>query len=97
MDKLQDKPFALIGVNGLPHQPGGLKAVMAGENLNWRSFDDDDGEIWKQWNSPATPAYCLIDHQGTIRHKWTGNPGEKTLDAILDKLIAEAEQAAPAK
>ena len=69
---------------------------MEEEKLNWRSFADD-GDIWKQWNSPGTPAFYLIDHQGIIRHKWTGNPGEKTLDAILEKWIAEAEQAAAEK
>ena len=80
----------------MTHEPGQLKAVMKEENITWRSFDDD-GEIWEQWNSPATPAYYLMDHQGIIRHKWTVNPGEKTLDAILEKRIAAAEQAAAAK
>jgi hypothetical protein len=26
-----------------------------------------------------------------IRYKWVGSPGEKAIDATLDKLIAEAE------
>ena len=68
---------------------------MEKENLNWRSFADD-GEIWKKWNSPGTPTYYLMDHQGIIRHKWTGNPGKKTLDAIVKKLVAEAAAAAAA-
>src|SRR5260370_41263401 len=29
----------------------------------------------------------VIDHKGVIRHKWVGSPGEKAIDAALDKLI----------
>jgi hypothetical protein len=43
--------------------------------------------------TPATPTFYIIDHQGTIRRKWTGNPGHKTIDTALDKLIQEAERA----
>jgi hypothetical protein len=65
---------------------------MTRENINWRTFDDR-GAIHTQWNSPATPAYYVIDHQGIIRRKWVGKPGEKSVDTTLDELIQEAEQA----
>jgi hypothetical protein len=84
--KLKDKPFALIGVNIVAHKPGELKAVVEKENLNWRSFDDD-GTIARKWNSPPTPAFYVLDAQGTIRHKWIGHPGEEVIDAALEKLL----------
>ena len=93
---MKDKPFALIGVNGWQHDPNELKQVMVKENLNWRSFAGQ-GAINRQWNSPATPAFYVIDHEGTIRRKWVGSPGEKSLDAALAKLIQEAEETAPPK
>jgi hypothetical protein len=90
---LKDKPFALVGVNSWPHEPGELKKVMTKEKLNWRSFDGDDA-INRQWNSLATPAFYIVDHTGTIRRKWVGKPGEKPIDAALEKLIRVAEEAA---
>ena len=80
----------MLGVNPLAHTPEALKEVMDTQKLNWRSFADD-GSIAKQWNSPPTPAYYVIDHKGVIRHKWTGHPGEKTMDTALEKLVREVE------
>jgi hypothetical protein len=91
--KLENKPFALIGVNSWTHEPGELKQAMTKEQINWRSFDDS-GAINAQWNSPYTPAYYLMDHKGIIRGKWAGKPSEKSIDAVLEKLIQEAERAA---
>jgi len=68
-----------------------LKEVMEKENLNWWSFADD-GTISRSWNSPATPAFYVLDHKGVIRHKWIGHPGEKAIDSALEKLIQEAEK-----
>jgi peroxiredoxin len=87
--ELQGKPFALIGVNVNAYDAKQLKAVMVKENLNWRSTADQ-GAIAEKWNSPGTPVYYVIDPAGVIRYKWVGNPGEKALDAALDKLIQQA-------
>ena len=62
---------------------------MDKENLNWRSFAGGRA-ISKKWNA-ATPDYYVIDHTGVIRYKWVGNPGEKAIDAALEKLIQQAE------
>ncbi|MBL69092.1 MAG: hypothetical protein CMO74_11680 [Verrucomicrobiales bacterium] len=94
MNQLKGKPFALIGVDVFRHEPKTLKAVMVKEKLNWRSFADS-GEIVRQWNYPATPTFYVIDHQGIIRHKWVGHPGEKTIDLALKKLISVAEKNRP--
>ena len=80
----------MLGVNILPHTPEELKEVMDANKLSWRSFADD-GSIAERWNSPATPSFYIIDHLGLIRHKWIGHPGEETIEAALEKLIAEVE------
>ena len=64
---------------------------MEKNKLNWRSFADQ-GTIIAKWNKPGTPTYYVLDPRGIIRHKWVGNPGEKALDAALDRLIEEAEK-----
>ena len=77
-----------------PYEPGKLKEVMERDKLNWRSIADD-GTVADKWNQPGTPLYYLIDPQGTIRGKWVGYPGQKALDAALEKLIHEAESNRP--
>jgi hypothetical protein len=72
-----------------------LRDIMDKQMLPWRSFVDAGnagaGPIATRWNLSATPTFYVIDHQGVIRHKWAGPPGEKILDAALDKLIKAAE------
>jgi peroxiredoxin len=85
----------LIGVNISGHDAKELKEVVDKENLTWRSFADAGalgrGGIATRWNLSGTPTLYVIDHMGMIRHKWVGGPGEKAIDAALDKLIKEAE------
>ena len=64
---------------------------MTEERINWRSFADD-GTITRHWNAPATPTFYVVDHTGMIHRKWVGNPGGKTIDVALEKLIREAEE-----
>ena len=90
MTKLQGKPFALIGVSR--GDPPKVKKATQKNDLNWRSFADDES-ITAAWNFPSTPAYYVIDHKGIIRQKWIGGtPGPKALDAKIEKLIKEAEE-----
>ena len=87
---MQEKPFALIGVNTNNSEAKKLKDVMDKEQLPWRSFVAQ-GAINAKWNDPGTPTYYVIDPKGVIRYKWLGNPGEQALDTALEKLINEAE------
>jgi len=95
---LEDKPFAVVGVNTNGYDAKKLKEVMGQEKLNWRSFAEARdpegglGTIASQFNLAGTPTLYLIDHRGVIRHKWLGSPGEKALDAAIDKLVKEAEK-----
>ena len=84
------RPFALLGINQHHEKPDTLKAVMRKENLPWRTFVGR-GQIARAWNSPPTPTYYLIDHAGVIRQKWVGNPGTKTMDSAIEKLVRDVE------
>ena len=86
---MKDQPFALIGVNVNGFETKNLKERMDKEKMNWRSFAHQEA-INAQWN-PSTPGYYVLDPKGVIRHKWVGAPGEKAIDAALEKLINEAE------
>jgi peroxiredoxin len=94
--KLKDWPFALIGVHIGGSTAKQLKQVVEKEKITWRSFVDAGnagaGPIATKWNLSATPTFYVIDHKGVIRHKWAGAPGEKVIDAALEKLIKMAEE-----
>jgi hypothetical protein len=72
-----------------------LKDVVKKENLTWRSFADPgtagQGPIAARWNLTNTPTLYVLDPRGVIRYKWVGGPGEKAIDAALDKLMKEIE------
>jgi hypothetical protein len=91
---LKGEPFALVGVHVGGSTVKQLRAITEKENLPWRSFADvgdaGAGPIATKWNFSATPTLYLIDHKGVIRYKWTGPPGEKVLDAAIEKLIKAA-------
>jgi hypothetical protein len=92
---LKDKPFVLIGVHVGGSNVKQLKDVMEKEKITWRSFVDagnaGTGDIATKWNLSATPTFYVLDHKGVIRYKWAGPPGEKIVDAALDKLIKMAD------
>ena len=96
MTNLKDKPFALVGVHVGGSTVKELKEIMDRAKLPWRSFVDlgnaGTGAIATKWNQSATPTFYVIDHKGIIRYKWTGAPGEKVMDAALEKLIEAAEK-----
>ena len=91
MTHLKDKPFALIGIHVGGLNSKELKKVMENNKISWRSFVDAGnagaGPIATKWNLSATPTFYVIDHKGAIRYKWGGAPGERLVDAALDKLI----------
>jgi hypothetical protein len=93
--KLENKPFALVGVNSDTDLKG-MKEVLEKEQITWRSFWNGEkgtgGPISAEWNVHGWPTLVLIDHKGVIRHRWSGGPGEGKLDAEIDKLIEEAEK-----
>src|SRR5262249_55539551 len=89
--KLNEKPFALIGVNTNTSDPKKLNAIMDKENMNWRSFVIQEA-INASWNKPGTPMYYVIDPHGVIRYKWFGSPGAKAIDTAVEKLMHEAKR-----
>ena len=96
--RLQGKPFALVGING-DDDPKAIQEQSKKHGVTWRSFKNSQGPDGKEladlWNLQGWPTLYLIDHQGTIRKKWLGSPGDKILDKEIDNLVKEAEKAEP--
>ena len=89
VEKLKDKPFALLGVNSDPRETA--KKAVEEENLAWRSWWDGGttgGPIATKWNVMGWPTVYVLDHQGVIRAK---DLRGTALDKLLDELVVEAE------
>jgi len=97
--KLQDKPFALLGINSDTNREQ-LKEVLKKEEITWRSWFDGgntSGPIATKWNVHGWPTLYVLDHKGVIRHKYVGSPGEKVMDEVIESLVNEAEGKEPDK
>ena len=92
VEKLKDKPFALIGVNS-DRDIEVAQAAVKDENLTWRSFwngpEGTGGPISAKWNVRSWPTIYVIDHEGVIRDK---NKRGAELDEVVEKLLAEVSE-----
>ena len=92
---MENRPFALLGVNTNGYPSTKLKEVMDKEKLNFRSFTDTAtgdglGVIGSAWNLFGTPTVFVLDHKGVIRYRQIGIPNKKAIDEVLNMLIKEA-------
>ena len=91
VERLKDKPFALIGVNSDPDK-NYYFAEAEKMGVTWRSFwngpKGTGGPISAKWNVTGWPTIYVIDHKGVIRFK--NVRGEK-MDEAVDQLLAEME------
>ncbi|MBM4001192.1 MAG: TlpA family protein disulfide reductase [Planctomycetes bacterium] len=89
VQRLANKPFALLGINSDPDREK-LKETMKEKGITWRSWYDQNtsGPIATQWNVHGWPTIYVLDAKGVIRYK---NVRERELDEAVDKLLAEAE------
>jgi hypothetical protein len=99
VERMKDKPFALLGVNCRDGKIPEVAPRLIKEGIAWRNAIDDeaDGErlksIAKTWNVRRFPQLYLVDARGVIRHKWLGSPGEDVIDKAVEALVAEATRA----
>jgi peroxiredoxin len=88
VERLKDRPFVLIGVNG-DDDKGKAKAVIEKEKMTWRSFAGGRrGPIPQALNVSSWPTVYIIDTKGVIRFK---DLSEREMDKAIDELIKEVE------
>lgn len=96
-EKLQGRPFVVLGVNGDQDKDEALKAV-ARTRMPWRSVWGRDKKgvrpIAEAWAVSGWPTVFVIDHEGVLRHD---DLRGKRLDQPLEALIVRAESAAKPK
>ena len=93
VERLKDKPFALIGINNDGTAAEVLPRFQK-EGITWRNaIEPEKGSLASQWNVTGYPNLFLVDAKGVIREHWLGSPGDEVLDEKIDALVAEALKA----
>jgi hypothetical protein len=91
VEKLKDKPFALVGVNS-DADLDYYRREAAKNGVTWRSFwcgrKGAGGPIPAKWGVTGWPTIYVLDHKGVIRFK--NVRGEQMTDAV-ERLLAELE------
>jgi hypothetical protein len=97
VERLKDKPFALIGVNSDSDKKTYFEKI-AEMKVTWRSFwngpKGTGGPISARWNVTGWPTIYVIDHKGVIRYK---NVRGAEMDKAVDTLLAEMQAEGGAK
>lgn len=86
VQRLEGKPFALIGVNSDQNREA-IKQVMQKENITWRSFwngGGTQGPISSAWGVRSWPTIYVLDAKGVIRYK---DVRGKNMDDAVDTLV----------
>lgn len=93
--RLENAPFALIGVNS-DKSKDLIKKKNEAQQITWRSFwngaNGTAGPISKDFRVQGWPTLYLIDHEGIIRERWLGSPGGAAMDKAIDALLAKAKK-----
>lgn len=88
-ERLEGKPFAIVGVNGDVDAHAAL-AAMDRYSVTWASFQDQGSagpSISKQWDVLGWPTVYLIDHEGIVRERWVDCPPPEELNLAIDRLV----------
>lgn len=92
VERLKDKPFVLIGVNG-DDDRAKAKQTTEKEGMGWRSVwngaGGPDGPVTKAWNVRSWPTVYVLDAKGVIRAKHLRG---KELDDAVDTALKDAEK-----
>jgi hypothetical protein len=89
VERLKNKPFALLGVN-TDKDKDEYRKKAAEMGVTWRSsWQGSTSGPWPlAWGVSSYPTIYVIDHKGLIRFE--GLRGER-LDAAVDQLLKEME------
>jgi S1-C subfamily serine protease/thiol-disulfide isomerase/thioredoxin len=90
VEKLKDRPFALLGVHCESQQV--LDELVKRKAVTWRCWaDGDQGPITVAWGVETFPTMFLVDRLGVVRWMSNGLTSEEELAKLVDQLLAEAD------
>ena len=91
VERLKNRPFALLGVN--TENQAVLTRLVAEQGVTWRTWaDGQNGPIARQFQIESFPTLFLIDAEGIVRAHYAGSPSEEDLNKAIESLLVEAER-----
>jgi thiol-disulfide isomerase/thioredoxin len=94
VERLKDRPFALLGINSDSDRKD-LQAAMEKEGVTWRSWWDGGkigGPIAARWDVKGWPTIMILDEKGLIRYKNFPHHAHKELGDAVDSLVKSMTQ-----
>ena len=89
--RLENRPFALIGVNSDVDKDK-LKVALKAESITWRSFWNGprgtQGPIAEAWHVRGWPTIYVLDGAGVIRYR---DVRGDDMDRAVDQLLKEQQ------
>ena len=91
VERLKDKPFALIGINS-DGDTATVRKLLAEQGITWRNAIDvsTEGPWARAWNVSGWPTIYVLDHKGVIRHRGLR---DEELETVVNALLKELEAA----
>ncbi len=89
VERLKDKPFALIGINS-DGPADKVKKICEEQGITWRNAVEGSttGPLPTKWNVQGWPTIYVLDAKGVIRYK---NVRDQQMDEAVDALLKEME------
>lgn len=93
VERLKDKPFALLGMNS-DGDAAKVRKILADNGISWRQaiLGSTNGAIARRWQVQSWPTIFVLDHKGVIRFK---DVRDAEMEAEVNKLLAELESEKP--
>lgn len=87
MKRLQNQPFAIVGVNSDAFET--LREAIAREEFPFRWFADGStrGPISSEWNIESWPTIYVLDKTGRIAFRSIGAPKPDEIDQAVEQLL----------
>jgi acetyl-CoA acetyltransferase len=91
VERLKDKPFALIGINS-DGDAAAVRKLLAEQGITWRNAIDvsTEGPWARAWNVSGWPTIYVLDHKGVIRFR---DVRDEELETAVNALLGELEAA----
>ncbi len=96
VERLKNKPFALIGIN--TDDPESWRQRSKADPIAWRNALDGStgGPLCRAWNVTSFPTIYVLDAKGVIRFtRVHGEAMDRAVDALLAELEAQPKPAVP--
>jgi thioredoxin-related protein len=89
--RLENEPFALLGINS-DGDAETVKKILAEQQITWRQAIDEStqGELATRWNVDGWPTIFVLDQKGVIRYR---DVRDEAMEKAVLELLAEGKAA----